>query len=1068
MADEKGSSTITDMLQSRAGLAAIVLALASLLMVKPSPLDSERPGSTPGGSQSYGAPQDVDARLWQDPFQAVNDATKYSAADHLEAKAYEGKKLSVELVSSKRQNNHLPENIYPAPPSGTDANAEKIILMAVMMPASPTPEEHEARLRRRYALVSALASKEFAPVDAEHIGYFKTDHSVHQNLPEIIPFEWFEKTNESKPPEKVLVLWVDDTRFDINPMQKTRQLFDQITILPNGKADISKRFARVVMGPSSSGKLRALALEVKDWNKEAGQSVSDIWFYTSQATTADPEILKGISEGQKLSEYFSDKNIHFIRSIADDDMLINSLVRELNIRHVRSDYSGDDDDRINHVVLLSDWDTLYGRALPLSFEGHYEKEDIPKCGSLDTKEHVHCFKYVRGIDGILPGTHPENDAKSSQTRSESGSASKPIDRPDGMGQKDYLRRIVGEIRKLDQSLRKDKSCFRKCGVTSIGVLGYDVYDKLMILRALRPYFPNKIFFTTDLSASYWSPEEIPYTHNLIVSSGYGLTLNPQLQKDIPPFRDSYQTGLFLSVLLALEKDTTGKIPGVDKPRIFEIGRNGPIDFGNPEDPKESIPPKDCSLHISDCISIHPASIFDQSQEDGKALIKFILAACSLVLLYLASWNIRRWVNHIFLKSETDNNSADLTSLVKKFHWKRIGALLCFLLVVLLAWWGANKYAYNKEPWLWLEGVSIWPSELLRFMALVASILLIHDVFRRLSKKDFEIAMAFGFIEEGKKAQPVPCFTTTLFHALSSRDNCASVHKWKSTRKKPWLSNAIVNRLDSQVINVNQLWNSYLEKGEHKRRICRTLMNMVPFLIFAWSSIVLSGGMTSPVRGDFAYYADKLITLPVVLLTLFLTVLVIDTSRLCAALISHLDETQSDWLTGSRNSSCTMIHLSNQWGLRSAHAAYWLDAQFVAQRTEVIQKLIWYPVIPIFLLIAARSPLFDDWSHPAGLIATLIILIVYLISCAFLLEYGAKMMRKKANCKLGEELRKLRGLVDSGNKSEIEQLENLIKEIEGLKKGAFLPLFQQPWVEAILALASGAGGLAWMGNILDTP
>ena len=32
------------------------------------------------------------------------------------------------------------------------------------------------------------------------------------------------------------------------------------------------------------------------------------------------------------------------------------------------------------------------------------------------------------------------------------------------------------------------------------MLGSDVYDKLLILQALRPAFPRAVFFTTDLNA----------------------------------------------------------------------------------------------------------------------------------------------------------------------------------------------------------------------------------------------------------------------------------------------------------------------------------------------------------------------------------------------------------------------------------------------------------------------------------------------------------------------------------------------------------------------------------------
>jgi hypothetical protein len=1083
MADEKRSSTLTDLLQSRAGLAAIIIALTSLLLIKPSPLNSERPSIAPGGSRSYGAPQDVDARLWQDPFQAVNDATKNTGAKRLEIKTPDGKNVTIELSDSKKQNSHPSEHIYSELPSQT--KGEQITLMAVMMSASPTPEDHESRLRQRYALVSALANREYAPVDSDHIGYFRTDNSKNQGLPEIIPFEWFESTDENLP-KKVLVLWIDDTRFDRDPVEKTRQLFDQLAGAAKGKVGDPGKFHRIVMGPSSSGNLRAMALEVKDWRKKNVQTMSDVWFYSSQATMADREILKGIADGKFLSEFLNDKGIHLVRTIADDHSVIASLVEELSIRHVRSDdakrngANDVDNDKLNHVVLLSDWDTSYGRALPLYFEKAYEPQKTPKCSSLNnTDDHVHCFKYVRGIDGALPGAPNNDKEQSGQAKPESGSASKPVDRPEGMSQKDYLRRIVEEIRKLDQLLRKDRPCVTRCGVVAIGVLGYDVYDKLMILRALRPYFPNKTFFTTDLSASYWSPEEMPYTHNLIVSSGFGLALNPQLQKDIPPFRDSYQTSFFLSALLALNNET-GKIPGVDEPRIFEIGRNGPIDLGNPlnnpadytstaTENRRAVSEKNCDHDISACHTVHPANIFEQSREDHKTLVKYILAACGLVLLYLASWNVRRWVNHLFRKNENDVLPTAPVRFIHKFSWKRIGVVLCFLLFAIAIWAMANDPTVNKEPWLWLEGVSIWPSELLRFVALIASLLLLLDVFQKITKNDEEIAAAFGLREKGWKEQAGPGLITTLWHAVSSLNNCSSVLKWQSAKKgRTWLSKTTLNGLEGQVINVSRLWESYRRMGERKRRVCRALIGIVPFLIFAWSSIILSGGMSTPARGDFAYYTDKILIGTTGLLMLFLAMLVIDASRLCAAFISHLDETQSDWLTGSRNPSCSMIHLSNQWGLKPAYTAYWLDTQFVAQRTEVIQRLIWYPVIPVFLLAIARSPVFDDWPHPMGLIATLGILIVYLISCAFLLEYGAKKMRDKASKQLGAELRKLRGSFGSGNNPKIGRLENLIKEIEGLKQGAFLPLFQQPWVEAVLAMSSGAGGLAWMGNLLGTP
>ena len=60
--------------------------------------------------------------------------------------------------------------------------------------------------------------------------------------------------------------------------------------------------------------------------------------------------------------------------------------------------------------------------------------------------------------------------------------------PEGRAQYDYLRRLRRPIEELGN-------------VSAIGVVGSDVYDKLLVLRALKPYFPDCVFFTTDLDDS---------------------------------------------------------------------------------------------------------------------------------------------------------------------------------------------------------------------------------------------------------------------------------------------------------------------------------------------------------------------------------------------------------------------------------------------------------------------------------------------------------------------------------------------------------------------------------------
>ena len=137
------------------------------------------------------------------------------------------------------------------------------------------------------------------------------------------------------------------------------------------------------------------------------------------------------------------------------------------------------------------------------------------------------------------------------------------------------------LRNLDDSLRQKK----EGGISAIGILGSDVFDKLLVLRALEPKFPEAVFFTTDFDASLTLPSELDFTRNLIISSSFGPELRPEIQGEIPPFRSSYQTAAFLATSLAVGATRDGREPSFDQEkisawlspsRIFEIGRTGDI------------------------------------------------------------------------------------------------------------------------------------------------------------------------------------------------------------------------------------------------------------------------------------------------------------------------------------------------------------------------------------------------------------------------------------------------------------------------------------------------------------
>ena len=198
---------------------------------------------------------------------------------------------------------------------------------------------------------------------------------------------------------------------------------------------------------------------------------------------------------------------------------------------------------------------------------------------------IHKFTYLRGLDGLLPSGEGKEDTKQDKTSGsgeKQGSATdffkietntQSLDRPIGESQFDYLRRISKHLHKIDDDLRIERPDKK---IKAIGILGGDVFDKLLILRALRLEFPEALFFTTDFDEAFTIKSELPFTRNLIVSSSFGPNLSDWLQGEIPFFRDTYETSAFLATQLAAGKFAGDISKQLKAPRVFEVKRTGDV------------------------------------------------------------------------------------------------------------------------------------------------------------------------------------------------------------------------------------------------------------------------------------------------------------------------------------------------------------------------------------------------------------------------------------------------------------------------------------------------------------
>jgi hypothetical protein len=128
--------------------------------------------------------------------------------------------------------------------------------------------------------------------------------------------------------------------------------------------------------------------------------------------------------------------------------------------------------------------------------------------------------------------------------------------------------------------------------------------------------------------------------------------------------------------------------------------------------------------------------------------------------------------------------------------------------------------------------------------------------------------------------------------------------------------------------------------------------------------------------------------------------------------------------------------------------------FVAQRTEVVARLVWYPLIILTLMLVARSPFFANWTWPFSLILISGLNATWALGSAILLRRAAEQLREAAISNL-----QLSRVMSHTIAEKREMFDELIAEIRALKKGAFAPLTQQPFIHAVLFNSGGLGLLA---------
>jgi hypothetical protein len=1100
------------------------------------PLQGSRPPTEVSAIHDESAHNSVDARLWQDPFAAVSKqlaAARSSAGE--QTRPISGTE-SVPHSGREQPQSHdcsplwkvrtKPLVVGVTVPGGPYAEAAesrqryRYAVLAALDVEHYVPEDGE---HIHY----------FLPDSASTSGASNKQNGA--SLPEFVPCERFIPADAGAGKPKILVLWLDEdavTRGNA-PIASLLALVDELNLPPeepppevqsairaqpaaslakpaslatDGSGATEKPSAKSdidisIIGPSNSTMLGAMIDELTNANHPANsddrcrrirnpQAPCPLEFFDYGATLSDAAVrekLQAVPVGGEdaVASYLESKGVRFHRMIASDDVVADAIARELLRRNVcptAADGSKVHADCVGantapgRVAIVSEWDTSYGQSLPETMGRAF----CSYCSSEAAQSLVERFSYLRGLDGQLPdegassnsrpANRPERDQGNSKKKEDdtSSDTAKRLDRPVGQGQFDYLRRLADRMKQRDRELERSGNGH----IMAIGVLGSDVYDKLLVLRALRPDFPGAIFFTTDIDARFSDPGEIPATRDLLIASSFDLQLRQARQADIPPFRDDYQTAAFLSTQVAVARgieDCANRdcsIPNWHSTaRLFQIGRTGAFSFpssgvrvfsGDTRGDRES-----CQKRVLDCRDIQPA-VGRLYPELSSSIVP--RAAEALLLGLSAAVLAFAWVAFVGRfepkrrfaggAQAADGGDAESTPALSR---KAIGAYaaLAIAAALLCAYWnsiGDMLTSWGKgEPMLLFAGISVWPVIALRLASVVLCLALIFRAFHRLDRNLDEIGKALRLGERRQK--------------IIDEQNKANLTRSFCAKRRDTFSLSIGKRpthppetpKESQIID---FWRTYVCRGRTGERVWRASTCVLLMLGFSLVLLPIFGPPNNPARDGATRAIYIAVTTLDFFATQFLIFLVADATLFSCQLVRALREApRSVWPKESEEA------YRAQHGVGDAAADEWLNLTFVAMRTSCIMRLIYYPFIMIALLIVSRSTVFDNFAASGTILISQAVSLAVVAGCVVWLRVEAEQIRKTAKAKLNEMLTDM--LIATKTDGEpnqpgpdqerVARLRELVEKVDALQEGAFSPFSQQPMVKAVLVPLTTYGG-----------
>lgn len=245
-----------------------------------------------------------------------------------------------------------------------------------------------------------------------------------------------------------------------------------------------------------------------------------------------------------------------------------------------------------------------------------------------------------------------------------------------------------------------------------------------------------------------------------------------------------------------------------------------------------------------------------------------------------------------------------------------------------------------------------------------------------------------------------------------------------------------------------MWLYYGQHGATEQRFLRTVSYVILYLAFSSILFALLGPPSSPCRGELACGIGGATIGIGVLLMLITLFLVVDAARLCICWVDSMRVQDLDWSRSQIDNFVQTLRLP------SKHAEAWIVVHLIGERTAAVTRLIYYPVIIILLMLLSRSTYFDNWDFPQALAIVIGLNFAIALGSIIRLNHIAKSVRHDVLKGLQAEVLAADRPASAEYKATPSERNELVKQLEALRIGAYLPVWDQPPVRATLMLLGG--------------